>query len=49
MANFGRLKILKEVEILLKLGKHRHVIDFVNAWEQHGRLYIQTSFYELGR
>ena len=37
-----------EVEVLRALGTCDYVVSFVNSWEHHNHLYIQTEFCEEG-
>lgn len=39
---------IREVKILKALRGHDHVIQFTDAWEAKGHLYIQTEFCENG-
>ncbi|KAF8447071.1 hypothetical protein BDZ91DRAFT_116401 [Kalaharituber pfeilii] len=39
---------LEEVRILRELGKHEHVVQFVDNWEEDRYLYIQTEYCEGG-
>ncbi|KAL1915355.1 uncharacterized protein VTP21DRAFT_6813 [Calcarisporiella thermophila] len=43
-----RLSRLEEVDILWSLGRHAHVIELVDAWEQFGHLYLQMELCENG-
>lgn len=39
---------LEEVRILMELGRHEHVVEFVDNWEEDKYLYIQTEYCENG-
>jgi mitosis inhibitor protein kinase SWE1 len=43
-----RQRKLHEVDVLKALGNSDHVLSFVESWEDHGHLYIQTEFCEEG-
>lgn len=43
-----RQRRLQEVEILKALGKAEHVIEYIDSWEEHNHLYIQTEFCDEG-
>ncbi|KAJ1982943.1 mitosis inhibitor protein kinase swe1 [Dimargaris xerosporica] len=43
-----RLRRLDEVQLMWQLGTHRHCIRLFNAWEQHGKLFLQTELMENG-
>ena len=43
-----RRRKLREVEALKALGQSEHTVEFVDSWERHNRLYIQTEFCEEG-
>jgi mitosis inhibitor protein kinase SWE1 len=47
-SNADRLAKYTEVRVLEKLKHSRHVIRFVDSWEDKGHLYIQTEFCEEG-
>lgn len=39
---------LEEVRILRELGRHEHVVEFIDNWEEDQYLYIQTEYCENG-
>ncbi|KAJ5178905.1 hypothetical protein N7492_002115 [Penicillium capsulatum] len=39
---------LREVDVLKSLTHSDHVISYMDSWEDHGHLYIQTEFCEEG-
>lgn len=43
-----RQRKIHEVDVLKALGHSDHVLSFVDSWEDHGHLYIQTEFCEEG-
>lgn len=43
-----RARRQEEVSILQKIGKHEHIIEYHDSWEDSGHLYIQTSYCENG-
>ncbi|KAJ3123210.1 hypothetical protein HK098_002091 [Nowakowskiella sp. JEL0407] len=43
-----RLRRLREVQVMWKLGKHPHCIELISAWEQNGYLYMQMEFCDGG-
>ncbi|WWC90462.1 uncharacterized protein L201_005397 [Kwoniella dendrophila CBS 6074] len=46
----NRLRQLEEVSILRQLSMHPHenVIEYIDSWESHSRLYIRTNLSECG-
>ncbi|WVR09388.1 hypothetical protein IAU60_006455 [Kwoniella sp. DSM 27419] len=46
----NRLRQLEEVSILrqLSLAPHPNVLEYIDSWETHSRLYIQTQLVECG-
>jgi len=43
-----RQRKIHEVDVLKALGHSDHILAFVDCWEEHGHLYIQTEFCEEG-
>ncbi|KAF2759979.1 hypothetical protein EJ05DRAFT_317715 [Pseudovirgaria hyperparasitica] len=43
-----RRRKYREVEILKLIQGHEHMVQYVEHWEDHGHLYIQTEFCENG-
>ncbi|KAF9886158.1 hypothetical protein FE257_011983 [Aspergillus nanangensis] len=43
-----RERRIREVDILKSLTNSDHIISFMDSWEDHGHLYIQTEFCEEG-
>ncbi|KAE8349298.1 hypothetical protein BDV28DRAFT_63820 [Aspergillus coremiiformis] len=43
-----RERRMREVDVLKALTNSDHIISFINSWESHGHLYIQTEFCEEG-
>ena len=43
-----RQRKIHEVDVLKALGHSDHILSFVDSWEDHGHLYIQTEFCEEG-
>ncbi|KAI9805315.1 MAG: hypothetical protein M1833_005768 [Piccolia ochrophora] len=43
-----RERRMQEVHVLRALGQADHIIQLVDSWENHNRLYIQTEFCEEG-
>ncbi|CAG8489298.1 3038_t:CDS:2 [Ambispora leptoticha] len=44
----ARKESLEEVEILWKIGKHKHCVELISAWEQKEILYLQFELCEHG-
>lgn len=44
----NRTRRLQEVSILQSLGRHDHIVQFVDSWEADYHLCIQTEFCEEG-
>lgn len=38
----------EEVEILQQIGKHEHIIELHDSWEEAGHLFLQTEYCENG-
>jgi serine/threonine protein kinase len=43
-----RQRALNEVWFAAQLPQHPHVLQYSNAWEEHGYLFIQTELCEVG-
>lgn len=43
-----RERYMEEVNILKALGKHDHVIEYMDSWEENRTIYIQTEYCENG-
>lgn len=43
-----RQRALNEVWFAAQLPQHPHVLQYSNAWEEHGFLFIQTELCEVG-
>ncbi|CAG8437029.1 10497_t:CDS:2 [Ambispora gerdemannii] len=44
----ARNESLEEVEILWEIGKHKHCVELISAWEQKETLYLQFELCEHG-
>ena len=44
----SRARRFEEVNILRALGRHEHIVEFFDSWEEQGHLYIQTELCENG-
>lgn len=44
----NRARMKEEVLVLQHIGKHEHIIEYLDSWEDSGHLYIQTEYCENG-
>ena len=40
----GRTLMMQEVRNVISIKRHRHCVQYVQAWEQQGHVYLQMEF-----